>query len=664
MPVEPLLTIASAPVNATQGADLFKNQVLNQTDRDSDFRAELDRAQDNQRYRDAQQRPDSSRQTREQDRNRSRNQAERNQSVRDQQERESQQVRRNEQHHRADGAETDTRKTGNRLPEGSADEQPPSTTRKDLAADDKTDQRLEVEGADLITISTEKQTQEPEGDLPVDLELDPSMMVNLPISSDPENETGEEEPVEEYLVDHLTAKAGEQSAQPVDPDMLGNPRNSESLQAPGQQVIDPEGILDNRAESVQQGTDHSKKADAQATPDPIAQTVESPVADEMDKWFDEHLQNQKLATDKASGRILPESTVLPKELETKQALPNQQATLDSTAAQAKEGMQAAAQVKEGMQAAAQVTIEKTSVKPVVAQLRSVVVPEQPVDEMRRNLDQSKSVSDISGQLKTIPEMTGQSSESARPGGQRDIPFKTDQLAQSLRTIMLDESQGSERVDDAVKAEHRATTNRESLMNGIDALKNLNLSEPAAPARGAESADLPEGAVKSESVGALASMAHNSKSDTMKEVQAQIKTPLHSPKWAGEVGQRLMMMVNHKLQQADIQIDPPELGPMAVKIKFTHEQAHVVFTSHFASVRDTLEQAIPRLREMFDQNGVGLGDVDVQDQGARDGFNDQSAQQADDYDEGQAAEAGFQPAVEDNGDHAVVRASVNMVDYYA
>ena len=98
--------------------------------------------------------------------------------------------------------------------------------------------------------------------------------------------------------------------------------------------------------------------------------------------------------------------------------------------------------------------------------------------------------------------------------------------------------------------------------------------------------------------------------------APLQAPLQSREWAGEMGQRLMMMVSTKLNSAQIQVNPRDLGPIDVKVSLQQDQAHVTFTSHAAPTRDALEQAIPRLREMLEQNGVALGDVDVRQQDAR------------------------------------------------
>lgn len=81
-------------------------------------------------------------------------------------------------------------------------------------------------------------------------------------------------------------------------------------------------------------------------------------------------------------------------------------------------------------------------------------------------------------------------------------------------------------------------------------------------------------------------------------------------WESNLGSRLQMMVGQNVQTAEIRLDPPELGAIDVKIKVTNDVASVNINSPHTQVREALETAIPRLREMFAESGVSLGDVNV------------------------------------------------------
>lgn len=83
-------------------------------------------------------------------------------------------------------------------------------------------------------------------------------------------------------------------------------------------------------------------------------------------------------------------------------------------------------------------------------------------------------------------------------------------------------------------------------------------------------------------------------------------------------QQLVTMVSQGIQQAEIRLDPPELGHMLVKIQVHGDQTQVQFHVTQSQTRDLVEQAIPRLRELLQEQGMQLADSHVSqgDQGQR------------------------------------------------
>ena len=83
-------------------------------------------------------------------------------------------------------------------------------------------------------------------------------------------------------------------------------------------------------------------------------------------------------------------------------------------------------------------------------------------------------------------------------------------------------------------------------------------------------------------------------------------------------QQLVTMVSQGIQQAEIRLDPPELGHMLVKVQVHGDQTQVQFHVTQSQTRDVVEQAIPRLRELLQEQGMQLADSHVSqgDQGQR------------------------------------------------
>jgi flagellar hook-length control protein FliK len=99
---------------------------------------------------------------------------------------------------------------------------------------------------------------------------------------------------------------------------------------------------------------------------------------------------------------------------------------------------------------------------------------------------------------------------------------------------------------------------------------------------------------------------------------RIEVPVTQAGWGEAIGNRLMMMVNGKIQSANIHLNPAELGPIEIRVKINQEQASVHFVSNNPVVRETIEDAFPRLKEMFMQNGLSLSDANVSQQSAQQG----------------------------------------------
>ena len=99
-------------------------------------------------------------------------------------------------------------------------------------------------------------------------------------------------------------------------------------------------------------------------------------------------------------------------------------------------------------------------------------------------------------------------------------------------------------------------------------------------------------------------------------QVTIDTPVSHDKWGDEFNQKITWLSSQKEQTAELHLNPPQLGPMDVVLKVSGDQATALFTSPHAAVREAVEQALPRLREMMAENGIMLGNATVSDQAPR------------------------------------------------
>lgn len=75
-----------------------------------------------------------------------------------------------------------------------------------------------------------------------------------------------------------------------------------------------------------------------------------------------------------------------------------------------------------------------------------------------------------------------------------------------------------------------------------------------------------------------------------------------------------MLLNLNLKEAEIRLDPPELGSMQIRIRSDAEQAQINFVVQSQQAKEMLEQSMGRLKEMLAEQGINLGESSVSEQG--------------------------------------------------
>jgi len=86
--------------------------------------------------------------------------------------------------------------------------------------------------------------------------------------------------------------------------------------------------------------------------------------------------------------------------------------------------------------------------------------------------------------------------------------------------------------------------------------------------------------------------------------------LDTPEFGQGIADRVTWMVDTNLNGAKLQVNPPQLGPIEVRIAVQGGHAQVWLTSHSAVTRDALESSSPKLREMLGAQGFAQVSVDI------------------------------------------------------
>jgi flagellar hook-length control protein FliK len=207
----------------------------------------------------------------------------------------------------------------------------------------------------------------------------------------------------------------------------------------------------------------------------------------------------------------------------------------------------------------------------------------------------------SEQAKTVLEVDGTTKNSGENLG------ATDSLAQFAATLAVE----SGIKNDVPVNQH---LQHDDLLNvtAEEAFEELS-------AAGKKQEILPELPVSAKAQEALSNLAippgHQIPLDTLQAVGGSRPTEklsphVGTPAWDQALGQKIVWMVGGAQQTASLSLNPPDLGPLQVVLNVSNDQANATFISAQPEVRQAIEAALPKLREMMGEAGIQLGQTNV------------------------------------------------------
>ena len=140
--------------------------------------------------------------------------------------------------------------------------------------------------------------------------------------------------------------------------------------------------------------------------------------------------------------------------------------------------------------------------------------------------------------------------------------------------------------------------------------NLSTAQVEAGA-GAAAAILERG-----SISAAISAASAAATGTPVHAALGLEPRLGAAGWDNALGQKVLWMVSNQQQVAELSLNPPDLGPLQVVLSISDDQVSAMFISQQADVRQALEAALPRLKEMMADSGINLSNTTVSADSAR------------------------------------------------
>lgn len=170
---------------------------------------------------------------------------------------------------------------------------------------------------------------------------------------------------------------------------------------------------------------------------------------------------------------------------------------------------------------------------------------------------------------------------------RLAPMEPGAVSAALRTLDVDGMQRTPRTGDAV-----APTGAMAAFSEISSISAAESPPVAVPTLGAPQAT-----------------ATVPTSTPVTVLEAPVDT--RGPQWQESLAGRVQWLVDQKVGEARIKLNPPELGAVDVKISLVEDKTYVQLTAATAAARDELAQSLPRLRELFTASGLELSGASVQ-----------------------------------------------------
>ena len=208
--------------------------------------------------------------------------------------------------------------------------------------------------------------------------------------------------------------------------------------------------------------------------------------------------------------------------------------------------------------------------------------------------------------------------SAAPGSAKGIAGLAPGISFSVAALNVAGELGSQSVDNAAIV--GAGSGSASPAAAAGAVAAPTTASPqrlaAAKAAVAERSTLAGGA----GISVRAGLAAPGATDAAAAPNLKVTAGVDSPEFGQGIADRLSWMVDNNLSSAKLQVNPPQLGPIDVRITLQGDRAQVWLISHSAVTRDALQSSSPNLREMLGAQGFSQVSVDISQRN----FQDRSA----------------------------------------
>ena len=147
------------------------------------------------------------------------------------------------------------------------------------------------------------------------------------------------------------------------------------------------------------------------------------------------------------------------------------------------------------------------------------------------------------------------------------------------------------------------------------------------------------------------------------VELTIRSQIGMKNWQSDFNSNISLVAKNGGGKAIIRLNPANLGPIEASIKIINEVATVQIVASHAVTRDSLENAVPRLKDMLESQGFSQVDVNISENGLTKENNKSSSEKQTVSKNGTVDEQGDLLESDDDSDEDKSE-TIGVVDYYA
>lgn len=186
-------------------------------------------------------------------------------------------------------------------------------------------------------------------------------------------------------------------------------------------------------------------------------------------------------------------------------------------------------------------------------------------------------------------------------------------ADILQAIQKQSGEGEIVVNEKLKSMMENAGKMPQPSNMVSAEVIASMRQLDVPGERSSTAKLTNPLVFSTTLGTAATPVVGATSSATPALSLDIQPQLNNSAWSKVMSSRVVWMAREGVQQAELRLNPAHLGPVEVRLSMQNDQTNVTFIASNAAARDALEQALPRLRESFTENGLALNHAEVSHQ---------------------------------------------------